>query len=60
MRSADIEARIATLKAALTLEGMKHAVFDPTKLVETTPRLALAPNTLGISETLRDKYPQLP
>jgi hypothetical protein len=32
--NADIDAHIATLKAALTREGIKQAVFDPTKLVQ--------------------------
>lgn len=32
--NADIDAHIATLKAVLTREGMKQAVFDPTKLVQ--------------------------
>jgi hypothetical protein len=32
--NADIDAHIATLKAALTREGMKEAVFDPTKLAQ--------------------------
>ncbi|UVK37553.1 hypothetical protein LHFGNBLO_004608 [Mesorhizobium sp. AR10] len=32
--NADIDAHIATLKAALTREGMKQAVFDPTKLAQ--------------------------
>ena len=30
--NADIDAHIATLKAALTREGVKQAVFDPTRL----------------------------
>ncbi|AZO75701.1 MAG: hypothetical protein E5V92_25245 [Mesorhizobium sp.] len=30
--NADIDAHIATLKAALAREGMKQAVFDPAKL----------------------------
>ncbi|RWM24343.1 hypothetical protein [Mesorhizobium sp.] len=30
--NADIDAHIATLKAALAREGIKEAVFDPTKL----------------------------
>lgn len=30
--NADIDAHIATLKAALTREGLKEAVFDPTRL----------------------------
>lgn len=29
--NADIDVHIATLKAALTREGMKEAVFDPTR-----------------------------
>ena len=32
--NADLDAHIATLKAALTREGMKEAVFDPTKLAQ--------------------------
>ncbi len=32
--NADIDAHIATLKAALTREGTKQAVFDPTKLAQ--------------------------
>ena len=32
--NADIDAHIATLKAALAREGMKQAVFDPTKLAQ--------------------------
>ncbi|ANN57478.1 hypothetical protein BFX40_29850 [Mesorhizobium sp. SEMIA 3007] len=32
--NADIDAHIATLKAALTREGMKQAVFDPAKLAQ--------------------------
>lgn len=32
--NADIDAHIATLKAALAREGIKQAVFDPTKLVQ--------------------------
>jgi hypothetical protein len=32
--NADIDAHIATLKAALTREGMKEAVFDPAKLAQ--------------------------
>ena len=32
--NADIDAHIATLKAALTREGIKQAVFDPTKLAQ--------------------------
>ncbi|TPM22678.1 hypothetical protein [Mesorhizobium sp. B2-3-5] len=32
--NADIDAHIATLKAALTREGIKQAVFDPTRLVQ--------------------------
>ena len=32
--NADIDARIAALKAALAREGMKEAVFDPTRLVQ--------------------------
>lgn len=32
--NADIDAHIATLKAALIREGMKQAVFDPTKLAQ--------------------------
>ncbi|QKC99107.1 hypothetical protein [Mesorhizobium sp. NZP2298] len=32
--NADIDAHIATLKAALTREGTKEAVFDPTKLAQ--------------------------
>lgn len=30
--NADIDAHIATLKAALAREGLKQAVFEPTKL----------------------------
>ncbi len=30
--NADLDAHIATLKAALAREGLKEAVFDPTKL----------------------------
>lgn len=32
--NADIDAHIATLKAVLAREGLKQAVFDPTKLVQ--------------------------
>lgn len=32
--NADIDAHIATLKAALTREGMKEAVFDPARLAQ--------------------------
>ncbi len=32
--NADIDAHIATLKAALARAGEKEAVFDPTKLVQ--------------------------
>ncbi|RUW58991.1 hypothetical protein [Mesorhizobium sp. M7A.F.Ca.US.008.03.1.1] len=32
--NADIDAHIAALRAALTREGMKQAVFDPTKLAQ--------------------------
>ncbi|UCI29226.1 hypothetical protein [Mesorhizobium sp. B4-1-4] len=32
--NADIDAHIATLKAALTREGIKQAVFDPTRLAQ--------------------------
>jgi hypothetical protein len=32
--NADIDAHIATLKAAMTREGMKEAVFDPAKLAQ--------------------------
>jgi hypothetical protein len=32
--NADIDVHIATLKAALTREGMKEAVFDPTRLAQ--------------------------
>ena len=32
--NADIDLHIATLKAALTREGLKEAVFDPTRLVQ--------------------------
>lgn len=32
--NADIDACIATLKAALTREGIKQAVFDPTRLAQ--------------------------
>ncbi|NTF87054.1 hypothetical protein G6L46_07940 [Agrobacterium rhizogenes] len=31
--NADIDLHIATLKAALTREGLKEAVFDPARLV---------------------------
>ncbi|CAN7743359.1 hypothetical protein LJR234_006752 [Mesorhizobium amorphae] len=34
MDNADIDAHIATLKAALIREGIKQAVFDPTKLAQ--------------------------
>ncbi len=33
--NADIDAHIATLKAALTREGIEQAVFDPTKLAQS-------------------------
>lgn len=33
--NAEIDAHIATLKAALTREGIKEAVFDPTKLAQS-------------------------
>ncbi|WP_080511833.1 hypothetical protein [Mesorhizobium japonicum] len=33
--NADIDAHIATLKAALTRAGMKEAVFDPAKLAQS-------------------------
>ena len=33
--NADIDERIASLKAALTLAGQKEAVFDPAKLVQS-------------------------
>ncbi|QKC82542.1 hypothetical protein [Mesorhizobium sp. NZP2077] len=32
--NADLDAHIAALKAALTREGIKQAVFDPTKLAQ--------------------------
>jgi predicted nucleic acid-binding Zn ribbon protein len=32
--NADIDAHIATLKAALAREGLKEAVFEPAKLVQ--------------------------
>ncbi|AZO50073.1 MAG: hypothetical protein EOS54_21255 [Mesorhizobium sp.] len=32
--NADIDAHIATLKAALTREGKKQAVFDPARLAQ--------------------------
>ena len=32
--NADLDTHIATLKAALTREGMKEAVFDPTRLAQ--------------------------
>lgn len=32
--NADIDAHIATLKAALTREGMREAVFDPARLAQ--------------------------
>jgi hypothetical protein len=32
--NADIDVHIATIKAALTREGMKEAVFDPTRLAQ--------------------------
>lgn len=32
--NAEIDAHIATLKAALTREGIKEAVFDPTRLAQ--------------------------
>ena len=32
--NAHIDVHIATLKAALTREGLKEAVFDPTRLVQ--------------------------
>ena len=32
--NADIDAHIATLKAALKREGIKQAVFDPTRLAQ--------------------------
>jgi len=32
--NADIDAHIATLKAALSREGMKEAVFDPARLAQ--------------------------
>jgi hypothetical protein len=34
--NADIDTHIATLKAALTREGLKEAVFDPTNSHRTT------------------------
>ena len=33
--NADLDAHIATLKAALAREGLKQAVFDPTKLAQS-------------------------
>ncbi|MBZ9695939.1 hypothetical protein LB516_10255 [Mesorhizobium sp. CO1-1-7] len=33
--NADIDAHIATLKAALAREGIKQAVFDPAKLAQS-------------------------
>jgi len=32
--NADLDEHIATLKAALTREGIKEAVFDPTRLAQ--------------------------
>lgn len=32
--NANLDVHIATLKAALTREGLKEAIFDPTKLVQ--------------------------
>lgn len=32
--NAELDIRIATLKAALTREGIKEAVFDPTRLAQ--------------------------
>ena len=32
--NADLDTHIATLKAALTREGMNEAVFDPTRLAQ--------------------------
>ena len=32
--NADIDAHIATLKAAMTREGMKEALFDPARLAQ--------------------------
>ena len=32
--TADLDAHTATLKAALTREGVKEAVFDPTRLAQ--------------------------
>ncbi|RWQ60452.1 hypothetical protein [Mesorhizobium sp.] len=32
--NADLDAHIATLKAAMTREGIKQAVFDPTRLAQ--------------------------
>jgi hypothetical protein len=32
--NADIDAHIATLKAAMTREGIKQAVFDPSRLAQ--------------------------
>ena len=32
--NADLDLHIATLKAALTREGIKEAVFDPTRLAQ--------------------------
>ena len=33
--NADLDAHIAALKAALTREGMKEAVFDPARLAQS-------------------------
>lgn len=33
--NSDIDLHIATLKAALTREGLKEAVFDPARLVQS-------------------------
>lgn len=33
--NADLDAHIATLKAALNREGVKEAVFDPTRLAQS-------------------------
>ena len=35
VNNADIDAHIATLRAALTREGLEQAVFDPTKLAQS-------------------------
>lgn len=35
--NADLDAHIATLKAALAREGLKEAVFDPARLAQNQP-----------------------